>query len=34
MMLEEMENVGKDKDLGWDTVTLKEEFGPIIRSEK
>jgi Kef-type K+ transport system membrane component KefB len=31
MMLEDMENVGKDKDLGWDTETIKEEFAPILR---
>ena len=25
-MLEEKENIGKDKDLGWDATTLREEF--------
>jgi hypothetical protein len=34
MILEDMENIGKDKDLGWDTFTLKEEYGPMIKSEK
>jgi monovalent cation:proton antiporter-2 (CPA2) family protein len=27
LMLTEIENVGKDKDLGWDAATLREEFG-------
>lgn len=27
LMLEDLENVGKDKDLGWDTTTRKEEYG-------
>ncbi|MCT4638379.1 MAG: monovalent cation:proton antiporter-2 (CPA2) family protein [Bacteroidales bacterium] len=31
MMLEDIENEAKDKDLGWDTETIKEEFAPLIR---
>jgi len=27
LMISEHENVGKDKDLGWDASTLIEEFG-------
>ena len=27
IMLAQMENVGKDKDIGWDATTLIEEFG-------
>lgn len=34
IMLEDMDNVARDKDLGWDTVTLKDEFAPMIKSEK
>lgn len=34
MMLEDIEKEAKDKDLGWDTTTLKEEFGPMIRKLK
>jgi CPA2 family monovalent cation:H+ antiporter-2/glutathione-regulated potassium-efflux system ancillary protein KefC/glutathione-regulated potassium-efflux system protein KefB len=34
MMLEDIENEAKDKDLGWDTETIKEEFAPIIRKLK
>ena len=30
-MLDDMENVGKDKELGWNTTTLKEEFGPLVK---
>lgn len=26
-MLSEIEDVGKDKDLGWDATTLVEEYG-------
>ena len=29
LLLTEIENVGKDKDLGWDATTLIEEFGKI-----
>lgn len=28
MMLDDMENIAKNKDLGWDTHTLKKEYGP------
>lgn len=31
MMLEEKENLAKDKDEGWDTSTLKAEFGERVR---
>ncbi|WP_075590766.1 monovalent cation:proton antiporter-2 (CPA2) family protein [Labilibacter marinus] len=34
MMLEDIENEAKDKDLGWDAETIKEEFAPIIRKLK
>ena len=34
MMLEDFENEGKDKDLGWDATTIKEEFAPILRNLK
>lgn len=34
MMLEDIENEAKDKDLGWSTETIKEEFAPIIRKLK
>lgn len=34
MMLEDLENEAKDKDLGWDTESIKEEFAPIIRALK
>lgn len=34
MMLEDLESVAKDKDLGWDTETLKEEFAPLINKLK
>jgi monovalent cation:proton antiporter-2 (CPA2) family protein len=27
LMLSEIDNIGKDKDLGWDATSLKEEFG-------
>jgi monovalent cation:proton antiporter-2 (CPA2) family protein len=33
LLLSEIENVGKDKDLGWDASTLIEEFGKL-QSEK
>jgi CPA2 family monovalent cation:H+ antiporter-2/glutathione-regulated potassium-efflux system ancillary protein KefC/glutathione-regulated potassium-efflux system protein KefB len=29
LMLAEMENIGKDKDLGWDATTLIEDFGKL-----
>ena len=29
LLLSEIENVGKDKDLGWDATTLIEEFGKL-----
>ena len=29
LMISESENIGKDKDLGWDTTTLREEFGKV-----
>jgi CPA2 family monovalent cation:H+ antiporter-2/glutathione-regulated potassium-efflux system ancillary protein KefC/glutathione-regulated potassium-efflux system protein KefB len=28
LMNTEIENIGKDKDLGWDATTLREEFAP------
>lgn len=31
MMLEDVENEAKEKDLGWDATTIKEEFAPIIK---
>lgn len=31
MMIDDMENEAKDKDLGWDTVAVKEEFAPILK---
>ncbi len=31
MMLEDIENEAKDKDLGWGTETLIEEFAPIMK---
>lgn len=34
MMLEDIENEAKDKDLGWDTETIIEEFAPIIKKLK
>jgi monovalent cation:proton antiporter-2 (CPA2) family protein len=34
MMLEDIENEAKDKDLGWDTETIREEFGPMVRKLK
>jgi CPA2 family monovalent cation:H+ antiporter-2/glutathione-regulated potassium-efflux system ancillary protein KefC/glutathione-regulated potassium-efflux system protein KefB len=34
LLLTEFENVGKDKDLGWDATTLIEEFGPPPPQEK
>jgi len=34
MMLEDIENEAKDKDLGWDIESIKEEFAPIIRKLK
>jgi hypothetical protein len=30
-MLEDMEKEAKDKDLGWDTEAIVEEFAPLIR---
>lgn len=34
LLLREQDNVGKDKDLGWDSTSLKEEFGAIQLKEK
>lgn len=34
MMLEDYKNEAKDKDLGWDATTIKEEFAPILRNLK
>jgi len=34
LMLSEIENIGKDKDLGWDATTLIEEFGTLPPPEK
>jgi CPA2 family monovalent cation:H+ antiporter-2/glutathione-regulated potassium-efflux system ancillary protein KefC/glutathione-regulated potassium-efflux system protein KefB len=31
MMQEDMENIAKDKDMGWDIESLKEEFGPRVK---
>lgn len=31
MMLDDIENEAKDKDLGWDSETLREEYAPLIR---
>ena len=31
MMLEDIENEAKNKDLGWDTETIKEEFVPVMK---
>jgi len=34
MMLDDLENMGKDKDRGWDNTSLKEEFSPMVRQFK
>ncbi|PLX12538.1 MAG: potassium transporter [Marinilabiliales bacterium] len=34
MILDDIESVAKDKDLGWDITTIKEEFAPIIKKLK
>lgn len=34
LMLDDLENIGKDKDLGWDTTSIKEDYGPAIRKLK
>lgn len=34
MMLDDIENEAKDKDLGWDSSSLKNEFGPLIKKMK
>jgi len=31
MMLDDIENEAKDKDLGWDATTIKEEFSPYVK---
>lgn len=31
MILEDIENEARDKDLGWNTESIKEEFGPIMK---
>lgn len=31
LILDDMESIGKDKDLGWDASSLKKEFLPIIK---
>lgn len=31
LMLNDLERVGKSKDLGWDNTSIKEEFGPMIK---
>lgn len=31
MMLEDQQKEARDKDLGWDNTSLKEEYGPMIR---
>jgi len=33
MMLDDLENEAKDKDLGWDVATVKEEFAPIFKTQ-
>ncbi|MCG8523135.1 MAG: NAD-binding protein, partial [Pseudomonadales bacterium] len=33
MMLEDIENEARDKELGWDTTSIKEEFTQIIRDQ-
>ncbi len=34
LMLDDIDKVAKDKDMGWDTETIKEEFAPMIRMQK
>ena len=34
MMLDDIENEAKDKDLGWDAETIREEYGPLIKKLK
>lgn len=34
MILDDIENEAKDKDLGWDTTTIIEEFAPFVRKLK
>jgi CPA2 family monovalent cation:H+ antiporter-2/glutathione-regulated potassium-efflux system ancillary protein KefC/glutathione-regulated potassium-efflux system protein KefB len=34
LIREEIENEAKDKDLGWDIESIKEEFAPLIRKMK
>jgi hypothetical protein len=34
LMLTEMDNVGKDKDLGWDATTLRDEYGQKKSAER
>ncbi|TKG89604.1 potassium transporter [Puteibacter caeruleilacunae] len=33
MMLEDIENEAQDKELGWDSTTIREEFAPIVREQ-
>ncbi len=30
LLKDDIQRIGKDKDLGWDSTSLKEEFGPLI----
>ena len=34
MMLDDMESIGQDKDLGWDNTSLKKEFSPLEPKSK
>jgi CPA2 family monovalent cation:H+ antiporter-2/glutathione-regulated potassium-efflux system ancillary protein KefC/glutathione-regulated potassium-efflux system protein KefB len=34
LMLDDLENIGKDKDLGWDTTNIKKDYGPTIKELK
>ncbi len=34
MILDDIENEAKDKDLGWDTTTIIEEFAPFVKKLK
>jgi CPA2 family monovalent cation:H+ antiporter-2/glutathione-regulated potassium-efflux system ancillary protein KefC/glutathione-regulated potassium-efflux system protein KefB len=33
MMIEDMENEARDKEQGWDTSTIKEEFASVVRAQ-
>lgn len=34
MMLDDLENEAKDKDLGWDSETIRDEYAPMIKKLK